>query len=145
LQHNIFSSQMSLHEFEFVLHWQQLLLWAVSISPNQKHQGDHSSGPIVRGLMSRLGTAQYICFSKWPLKLDVVAHTWILATWGEGRDWEDLGSRPTQAKILWDPMSTNDWAQGHILVISAMQESTNRSLLIQTSLGIKVRPYFKNN
>jgi hypothetical protein len=52
------------------------------------------------------------------------------------RDQEDCGSRPSQAKSMRDPISTNGWARWHAaVIILAMQGNTNR-ITVQASPGI---------
>jgi hypothetical protein len=52
-----------------------------------------------------------------------------------GRDWEDGGSMPAQAKVHKTPSLSMAW-QLHTSVIPGTQETTNR-IAVQASQGIK--------
>jgi hypothetical protein len=58
------------------------------------------------------------------------------------RDGEDWGSRPARTSSQ-DPISTNSWVWWHMTVSPAMQGSTNRKVVVQISLDVKLDTFSK--
>jgi hypothetical protein len=63
-----------------------------------------------------------------------------------GKDWEDHGSEPAQAKSLQDPISTNKSQVWRCMpVIPSYRGSTNRKTVVQANPGINGKSYSKSN
>jgi hypothetical protein len=89
-----------------------------------------------------MGTKEMVkvlVFKKWESKPGAVAPA-CNPSYSGGKDLEDGGLRPAQAKSSWDPISTNkSWAP----VISTAWRNINRRTEVQVNPGIKPDPIWK--
>jgi hypothetical protein len=76
------------------------------------------------------------------IKLGVVAHACNPAYSG-GKELEDLGSRPAQAKSSQDPSQPMAGVVACVTVIPAMWRNISRKITVQASPGIKQGPLSK--